>query len=164
MIRNYVIYRAWEGPTLLYLGLTINPGSRFAAHCNESAWWDRVTHLTFQHLSPATDRRTALAIELQSINDEAPVYNIVGHPRPQRHLRRRCCEHSTKSQTSEPAGVLADLRQLRESTREEVRRLDDELPSLVKLSFEQGRTWQEIAEAVGVKSKQRVYQLLAKAR
>lgn len=46
-----------------------------------------------------------------------------------------------------------------QANRIERRRVDEELPELVREAFTCGRTWQEIAEALGGVSKQRVYQL-----
>lgn len=46
-----------------------------------------------------------------------------------------------------------------QANRVERRRADEELPALVREAFADGRTWQEIAEALGGVSKQRVYQL-----
>ena len=43
--------------------------------------------------------------------------------------------------------------------RAERRRIDQELPELVREAFNAGCTWQEIADALGGVSKQRVYQL-----
>ncbi|NOQ58406.1 hypothetical protein [Mycolicibacterium fortuitum] len=46
-----------------------------------------------------------------------------------------------------------------QANRIERRRVDEELPELVRQAFADGRTWQQIAEALGGVSKQRVYQL-----
>ncbi|WP_454232138.1 hypothetical protein [Mycolicibacterium fortuitum] len=46
-----------------------------------------------------------------------------------------------------------------QANRIERRRVDEELPKLVREAFNAGNAWQEIAEALGGVSKQRVYQL-----
>ncbi|MFV8169814.1 hypothetical protein [Mycolicibacterium peregrinum] len=51
--------------------------------------------------------------------------------------------------------LLAAIR----ANRVEKRRVDEELPKLVRAAFAAGNTWQEIAEVLGGVSKQRVYQL-----
>ena len=46
-----------------------------------------------------------------------------------------------------------------QAKRAERQRIDEELPELVREAFTSGCTWQEIAEALGGVSKQRVYQV-----
>lgn len=46
-----------------------------------------------------------------------------------------------------------------QANRVERQRIDEELPELVREAFNAGHTWQEVAEALGGVSKQRVYQV-----
>lgn len=56
-----------------------------------------------------------------------------------------------------------ELDQIR-AKRQQQDALKAEIQELVNAAFDAGRTWQEIADALGVTSKQRVYQIKAGKR
>lgn len=146
---EFVLYRAWEGDALLYVGITVKPGQRLLAHSGQAIWWRRVTHMTFDHLS-SMDRSEVLSIEAAAIREERPLFNHVANPRRTRQGRR-----ATPAAIS--AGLPKPLQDIH-SARATLAQLDEELPGLVREAFAKNHTWQQIAKVLGV-SKARVYQI-----
>lgn len=68
-----MVYRCWEGESLLYIGRTSYPDERFRKHAQASPWWHRVTEVTvdFQETRAASILHEGLAIRA-----EAPLLNI----------------------------------------------------------------------------------------
>lgn len=56
---------------------------------------------------------------------------------------------------------LQRIRANRKRRRTAIEKADSELPDLVRAAFADNRSWQEIADALGGLTKQRVYQLRA---
>lgn len=77
--RLHVLYRFYdESGQLLYVGMTIDPSSRFRSHRYDKAWWDQIAKITLQKY----DRSDELArAELHAIRVERPRYNIAGVPK-----------------------------------------------------------------------------------
>lgn len=158
-----IIYRAWDGDELMYLGVTINPGARLVAHKVQSIWWSRVTNITFERLAEDLDRPAALLIEARAIRAERPLYNVACNPGQQRPpMGQRESRLKTEGpQEKPPEGWLAALRNTSARRRAERAvgfQLDAELPALVREALDAGHTWQELSEELGV-SKARVYQI-----
>lgn len=55
--------------------------------------------------------------------------------------------------------TLRRIQSNRRRRRTAVEKADAELPALVRAAFDADHSWQEIAKALGVSTKQRVYQL-----
>ncbi len=72
--RTHILYRCYDRTlTLLYVGMTNDPESRFIAHRNTQPWWHQVDHIRIQKLKS----REALArAEAAAIQMEQPLYNI----------------------------------------------------------------------------------------
>lgn len=62
---------------LLYIGITLDPASRWKSHREEKPWWYEVARITIEH---HVDRRSALDAECAAIITEHPMYNIVHSP------------------------------------------------------------------------------------
>lgn len=75
---------------LLYVGITMNPASRWKSHRDEKPWWLEVTSITVEH---HPDRASAEEAERQAIRSERPWYNLVHNP-------------STKADGERMAGLL----------------------------------------------------------
>lgn len=69
----HYIYRAYIGEELAYIGVTTNPAGRFSNHQAQKAWWENVTHITFEE---AESRLRAFDDERTYIINERPAYNI----------------------------------------------------------------------------------------
>ncbi|AEK07806.1 endonuclease [Mycobacterium phage Yoshi] len=72
----YVLYRIYDNAgTLLYVGATTNPPTRFADHHRMQPWWATADTIKLQHL-PSPE--ALVEAELDAIAAEKPVYNIAG--------------------------------------------------------------------------------------
>lgn len=59
---------------LLYIGITINPGSRWRSHSKDKPWWHEVAKVTVEQF----DSREAVEVaERAAIQAERPKYNVV---------------------------------------------------------------------------------------
>lgn len=68
------VYRLFDaGGVLLYVGVSLNPFARFAAHRSERSWFFDVASVTFEHFD---SRVEALEAEARAIRDEGPKYNL----------------------------------------------------------------------------------------
>lgn len=69
----HALYRFYaDDGTLLYVGITNNPGNRFNQHGADKPWWHEVRGITME-LYP--DRPSVLAAEARAIAVENPRYN-----------------------------------------------------------------------------------------
>jgi hypothetical protein len=71
---------------LIYVGCSINPGGRLAAHAGKP-WWKHVTDVK---MTRYPDRRSALFVERTMIRDHMPTYNVMSVPWEE--LQRRLYE------------------------------------------------------------------------
>lgn len=68
------LYRFYDQQgELLYVGITLDPGTRWQAHAREKGWWRQVATVTVTWLD---DRAAALEAERVAILAEAPRHNI----------------------------------------------------------------------------------------
>ena len=69
----HALYRAYGvDDLLLYVGITLNPGSRLPTHREQAAWWKRIVRIEIEwHFS----RSEAVDAENAAIATEGPVYN-----------------------------------------------------------------------------------------
>lgn len=58
---------------LLYVGLTMDPTTRWKNHAKDKPWWCHVANITVEHFG---DRVTVLAAERAAIIAEKPVWNV----------------------------------------------------------------------------------------
>ena len=74
---NYVLYRCYDSRhKLLYVGITMNPGTRFTkGHAKNKEWWPQVDYMKLEHFD---DRQSLEDAERQAIATELPMYNITG--------------------------------------------------------------------------------------
>lgn len=69
----HALYRFYaDDGTLLYVGITNNPGNRFNQHGADKPWWHEVRGITME---PYPDRASVLAAEARAIAVENPRYN-----------------------------------------------------------------------------------------
>lgn len=70
----FTLYRFYDDDdTLLYVGLTINPGKRMERHKSDKEWWTEVARIEMeQHL----DLEALQTAERIAIQTEKPVHNI----------------------------------------------------------------------------------------
>lgn len=74
----HVLYRFFDAAdSLLYVGITRDPGYRLRTHEGEKSWWHQVASVTIEHRESREDLRDA---ELAAIRLENPKYNIAGKP------------------------------------------------------------------------------------
>lgn len=75
----HALYRFFDaGNRLLYIGLTLDPGSRWKGHARDKPWWLDVHTVTIEHFP---DRPSVERAEKAAIKAEAPRHNVV-HNRP----------------------------------------------------------------------------------
>lgn len=70
----HTLYRFFDAEdTLLYVGLTVNPGRRMEKHAYDKPWWDTVARIAMeQH----PDIETLRAAERAAIKAEKPLHNV----------------------------------------------------------------------------------------
>jgi predicted GIY-YIG superfamily endonuclease len=80
MSTTHALYRFFdETGQLLYVGISVDPGRRFAQHRSDKTWWSEVVGITVQ---PMPSRAAALAAERAAIENERPQFNVVHNPVP----------------------------------------------------------------------------------
>lgn len=71
--QTHALYRFHDTTgTLLYIGITADPGSRWQSHAREKPWWHEVRGIS---LETYPDRATVLAAEARAIAIENPRHN-----------------------------------------------------------------------------------------
>ncbi len=94
------LYRFYdEAGDLLYVGITLNPGSRFKQHSHDKPWWANVRRI---ELETHPTRAAALAAETAAILSEGPRHNIV-HNRPRSTAKVRSTAQPKHRDVAEPA-------------------------------------------------------------
>lgn len=74
MDEAHVLYRFYsQGERLLYVGITMNPATRFGNHRRTQRWWEQVATIRLETFS---SRQILEWAELDAIEDEHPLYNI----------------------------------------------------------------------------------------
>ena len=93
---DHVLYRFFNSSDqLLYIGITMNPPSRFRAHASNKSWWSEVSRITVSQF----ESRTQLAkAERDAIKAEKPKYNVM-HNKDYEGLRST---PTTESRSSNP--------------------------------------------------------------
>jgi predicted GIY-YIG superfamily endonuclease len=73
--KPHVLYRAYDAQgVLLYIGITMNPGNRFAQHSEDKPWWADVAEIRVEHFG---SRKRVLAAERAAIQAERPRFNVI---------------------------------------------------------------------------------------
>jgi predicted GIY-YIG superfamily endonuclease len=68
------LYRFYdETGALLYVGISSDPGRRFAQHRSDKPWWHAITEIRVQ---PMPSRKAALKAEREAIKNERPRFNV----------------------------------------------------------------------------------------
>lgn len=76
MAKAHILYRFWAvDGSLLYIGLTMDPGTRWKAHRHTQPWWATVAKITVEHFP---DRVSVTIAEATAIKTEKPKHNISG--------------------------------------------------------------------------------------
>lgn len=79
MPNPHALYRLFdETGRLLYVGISVDPGKRFAQHRSDKTWWSEVRNMTVQ---PMPTRQAALDAEREAIKNERPRHNAVHNER-----------------------------------------------------------------------------------
>ncbi|MEU8334716.1 GIY-YIG nuclease family protein [Micromonospora tulbaghiae] len=79
------LYRLFDADRrLLYIGITLNIGSRWKTHSGQKPDWSLVAHAEVEHLPT---REAALAAERAAIQAEKPAWNVI-HNRDPKPLKR----------------------------------------------------------------------------
>lgn len=74
-IRVPAIYRMYDREgLLLYVGQSVDPGSRIRNHRAEKPWWKEVARIEIQHVRHASE---LTRLEVDAIRNERPLYNVV---------------------------------------------------------------------------------------
>jgi hypothetical protein len=72
---THALYRFYDATgTLLYIGITADPGSRWRSHAHDKPWWHEIATITIE---PHPDRAAVLDAEECAIRSERPRHNIV---------------------------------------------------------------------------------------
>lgn len=72
---THILYRCFNRrKSLLYVGMTNNPETRFKHHCANKVWWKYVDHITLQEFSNRSELARA---EANAIKQEFPRFNVV---------------------------------------------------------------------------------------
>jgi len=72
--RPHILYRFYNpAGDLLYIGITMDPPSRFRQHRDVKAWWAEITNVTFEHFP---SRAAVVAAERAAIEAEQPLFNV----------------------------------------------------------------------------------------
>lgn len=89
----HALYRFYaDDGTLLYVGITLDPGARWRAHRDDKPWWQQIVNITVETY---TDRCSVLDAERAAIIAEQPRYNIVHNRRQDRPNQPRLnCDHA----------------------------------------------------------------------
>lgn len=75
----FTLYRFYAADdTLLYVGLTVNPGQRFVDHAHKKQWWSEVAQIT---LEQHPDHNALVAAERAAIATEKPIHNVIHNGR-----------------------------------------------------------------------------------
>lgn len=73
---TYTLYRFFDdADRLLYVGKTIDPGSRMKSHKREKDWWEDVAYISMDHSYPTHD--ALLEAEAVAIKRECPLHNVI---------------------------------------------------------------------------------------
>jgi predicted GIY-YIG superfamily endonuclease len=64
--------------TLLYIGITVNPGQRFVDHAHKKQWWSQVATIA---LEQHDDYPSLVAAEREAIQEEKPLHNVIHNGR-----------------------------------------------------------------------------------
>lgn len=91
------VYRYYDGPILLYIGITKDLLERNEQHARDKSWYRYATHMTIEHYP---SRQAALDAEAEAIQNEEPVFNISGASDWQKRQLGYTRDHSTRT-TSE---------------------------------------------------------------
>lgn len=90
-MRAHMLYRFYDADdVLLYVGMTMNPGQRWANHRDEKAWWADVATVRTQLFD---SREAVLEAETKAIQAEHPLHNVV---------------HNRRTQAARPRPVVSD--------------------------------------------------------
>lgn len=69
------LYRLYDADDqLLYVGISLNPASRWTQHANDKSWWQDIARTDVEWLP---SREEALGAEVRSIQTEQPLHNVV---------------------------------------------------------------------------------------
>lgn len=75
MIDNTTLYRIYgHDDSLLYIGISGNPGRRFKEHQGNQPWWGEASNASFEHFETRLEAEQAEPLAIQS---EFPKYNKV---------------------------------------------------------------------------------------
>ena len=70
---THCLYRFYNEETLLYIGITANPGRRIKEHKRDKGWWEGITRITLQHFG---SREELAVAEVTAIQSEGPLHNV----------------------------------------------------------------------------------------
>lgn len=77
---SFTLYRFYAADdTLLYVGLTINPGQRLTNHARKKEWWSNVAEIRLEQHDSHAD---LVAAEREAIKVEKPLHNVIHNGRP----------------------------------------------------------------------------------
>ncbi|GGU13099.1 GIY-YIG nuclease family protein [Streptomyces violascens] len=103
------LYRLYDSADrLLYVGVTKDPSTRFAAHRSDKPWWPQVAR---REETWHPTRNKACEAESAAIWNEAPLYNQAGTP--QDNAKRSVRQRANREQARTKGKVLRQANQLR---------------------------------------------------
>ena len=112
---THALYRFFNADRqLLYVGLTVDPGSRWTSHCKEKPWWHEVDTVKVETF-PTRD--LVIKAEREAIETEYPLYNIAHANTAQLDEARDCLA----AIAAEHAKAMTQEAEIRETLRTAVR-------------------------------------------
>lgn len=87
MTEHHVLYRIFDtAGGLLYVGATMDPGSRMRTHHLQQPWWNDAANITLEHFDTYEH---LMAAESQAIATEGARYNVIHSPHAVRSTKER---------------------------------------------------------------------------
>jgi len=97
--RKCALYRHFNAEgTLLYVGISLRPFSRFKEHNTHSGWADQIANMTIEYFP---SRMEAMAAEIKAVREEDPVHNIkLRKPKPPVRVAKVVEERAEKARVN----------------------------------------------------------------
>lgn len=138
------LYRLFDcHDVLLYIGITVDLGSRWKRHMQEKPWWDQVRRTTTELHDTWEDARKA---ERNAIIAEYPIHNIQDVPAVRR-MTRDLTRLLQAGEVSAETGMTALLWQLAEALADHLAKVPESAPTQEPLTEEIARQTAVRAEA-----------------
>jgi predicted GIY-YIG superfamily endonuclease len=142
--QGFYLYRLFDSSgALLYVGVTINPKTRFYQHASVKDWWKDVDGKRVERFDTA---KAASSAERVAIHQESPLYNVAG-------VSRAYIEYVDRNSPKlDLAGLitLADEQMKLATLADDVSDARAYRDHMIREARAHGHTWQAIQDATGL--------------